>query len=148
MTEGADRMTWESTPYSHLFREIGMMLKTSADARLTELGLNSQQGRLIGYIHENQEKGVIQKDLADQFQRRGASITSMLQGLEQKGYIKRVTSAEDERQKKIYVLPKGADLVEEFNAIFEEVEKNITRGLTDEESATLYQLLLKVKATL
>ncbi|MNW45355.1 Multiple antibiotic resistance protein MarR [compost metagenome] len=136
------------TPFSNLFREIGMKLKGSADARLNELGLNSQQGRMIGYIFENQEKGIIQKDLADQFKRKGASITSMLQGLEKKGYIERVISENDERQKYIYVLEKGALLVEEFNKIFSEVESSITSSLSQEEIDTLQALLLKVKSSL
>jgi len=75
------------TPFSNLIREIGMKIKRIADERLNELGLNSQQGRMIGYIFENQDKDVIQKDLANEFNRKGASITSMLQGLEKKGFL-------------------------------------------------------------
>lgn len=73
-----------NTPFSDLFRGVGMKIKMNADTRLRELDLNGQQGRMIGYIYENQERGVIQKDLAEQFNRKGASITSMLQGLEKK----------------------------------------------------------------
>jgi DNA-binding MarR family transcriptional regulator len=119
-----------------------------ADIRLSELDLNAQQGQMMGYIFENQDNGVIQKDLADHFNRKGATITSMLQGLEKKGYIKRVIPKDNERQKKIYLLKKGADLVEEFNEIFMEVENSITQGLTGEESETFMKLLVKVKATL
>ncbi|MNR47159.1 transcriptional regulator SlyA [compost metagenome] len=72
----------------------------------------------------------------------------MLQGLEKKGYIKREIPKENERQKKIYLLQKGADLVEEFDEIFMEVENSITRGLTEEESETFMKLLIKVKATM
>lgn len=136
------------TPYSDLIREIGLKLKSSADARLNELGLNSAQGRMIGYIYENQDKGVIQKDLAEQFKRRGASITSMLQGLEKKGYIARVTHEKDERQKKLTVLEKGVVLVEEFNQMFSDVEAGITRQLSMEEAATLLSLLSKVNQSL
>lgn len=137
-----------NTPYSDLIREIGMKIKSTADGRLNELGLNSQQGRMIGYIFENQETGVIQKDLADEFNRKGASITSMLQGLEKKGYIKRVIPENDERQKSIFVLEKGALLVEEFNDIFLEVENSITKTLSQEEAETLKSLLQKVKLSL
>ena len=137
-----------NTPFSNLIREIGMKLKSTADARLNELGLNSQQGRMIGYIYGNQETGVIQKDLAEVFNRRGASITSMLQGLEKKGYIKRVTPENDERQKRIFVLEKGALLVEEFNQVFLDVEDNLTKALTPEEAETLKSLLQKVSSSL
>ncbi|WP_238323012.1 MarR family winged helix-turn-helix transcriptional regulator [Gorillibacterium massiliense] len=125
-----------------------MNIKNMANDRLSELGLNAQQGQMLGFIFENQEKGVIQKDLADRFNRKGATITSMLQGLEKKGYIKRIIPEDNERQKKIYLLKKGADLVEEFNKIFTEVEKNITHGLSEAESKIFMELLIKVKATM
>lgn len=135
-------------PYSELIRSIALKIKSKADEKINELGLNSQQGRMIGYIYDHQDDRIIQKDLADTFQRRGASITSMLQGLEKKGYIQRIIPKENERQKNIYVLPKGADLVEDFNKVFNEVEKNITKSLTDEEKDCLLSLLMKVNKNL
>ncbi|MBC6309149.1 MarR family transcriptional regulator [Listeria sp. FSL L7-1582] len=137
-----------NTPYSDLFRGVGMKIKMNADARLRELDLNGQQGRMIGYIFENQEHGVIQKDLAEQFNRKGASITSMLQGLEKKGYIKRVVPKDNERQKNIYVLDKGVALIEEFNTIFAEIENSITQSLTATEAEQLKSLLTKVSNNL
>ncbi|MBA3926148.1 MarR family transcriptional regulator [Listeria rustica] len=137
-----------NTPYSDLFRGVGMKIKMNADARLRELDLNGQQGRMIGYIYENQERGVIQKDLATQFNRKGASITSMLQGLEKKGYIKRVVPKDNERQKNIYVLDKGVALIEEFNTIFAEIESSITKSLTATEAEQLKSLLTKVSNNL
>nr|WP_246369339.1 MarR family transcriptional regulator [Listeria rustica] len=125
-----------------------MKIKMNADARLRELDLNGQQGRMIGYIYENQERGVIQKDLATQFNRKGASITSMLQGLEKKGYIKRVVPKDNERQKNIYVLDKGVALIEEFNTIFAEIESSITKSLTATEAEQLKSLLTKVSNNL
>ncbi len=136
------------TPYSDLIRSVGIKVRSMADARLSELGLNSQQGQMMGYIFEHQDQGVIQKDLADHFNRKGATITSMLQGLEKKGYIQRIIPEDNERQKKIYLLQKGTDLVEEFNEIFSEVEKSITRGLSEEESKLLLKLLIKVNVSL
>lgn len=136
------------TPYSDLIVTIGMKIRSMANTRLSELGLNAQQGQMMGYIFEHQDKGVIQKDLAEHFDRKGATITSMLQGLEKKGYIKRVIPEDNERQKKIYLLKKGSDLVEEFNTIFMEVEKSIIQGLTEAESASLMKLLIKVKVTM
>lgn len=76
--------TQKDTVYLDLFQIIGLKLKKRADESIKELGLNAQQGKMIRYIYENQENNLIQKDLADRFHLRGASITSILQGLEQK----------------------------------------------------------------
>lgn len=135
-------------PYSDLIRSIGEKVKSKADQKINELGLNSQQGRIISYIYEHQDSGIIQKDLADVFQRKGASITSMLQGLEKKGYIERRISSDNERQKNIYVLPKGVNLIQDFNKAFGEVEKSITEELTIIEKDTLLSLLIKVNQNL
>lgn len=134
--------------YSDLFRTITMKLKFSADEKINKLGLNSQQGRMIGYIYEHQDSGIIQRDLADAFQRREASITSMLRGLEKKGYIERRIPKNNERQKNIYVLPKGAELVEEFNKTFVDIENSITTNLSEDEKENLLALLLKVNNNL
>ncbi|MCD2346899.1 MarR family winged helix-turn-helix transcriptional regulator [Clostridium guangxiense] len=136
------------TPYSDLIRSIGLKTKFRADKKINELGLNSQQGRMIGYIYEHQDEGIIQKDLADAFQRKGASITSMLQGLEKKGYIERRIPKDNERQKNIYVLPKGVALINDFNKIFDEVEESITENLSNKEKEYLLSLLIKVNNNL
>ncbi|WP_405152647.1 MarR family winged helix-turn-helix transcriptional regulator [Paenibacillus sp. FSL K6-0108] len=132
------------TPYLDLFQIIGLKLKKRADESIKELGLNAQQGKVIDYIYENQNNNIIQMDLAERFHLRRASITSMLQGLEQKGLIERKIPANNERQKNIYVLPKGVALIEDFQDSFQKVEEDIVQVLTDEEKQVLKKLLIKI----
>ncbi|WP_297519186.1 MarR family transcriptional regulator [uncultured Clostridium sp.] len=133
---------------SGLIREIGIKTKNNADSNLLGTGLNSKQAKMIGYIYKHQEEGVIQNDLAKKFNKTKASITSMLQGLERKGYIKRVINEENERQKKIYVLDKGIALVAEFKNVFDNIEIQMYSTLTEDESKTLKDLLDKVNKNL
>lgn len=138
----------KDTPYLDLFQIIGLKLKKKADESIKELGLNAQQGKIIGYIYENQETELIQKDLADRFHLRGASITGMLQGLEQRGFIERKIPANNERQKNIYVLPKAVELIEDFNESFQKVEDEIVQVLSEEEKQILKELLIKINERL
>jgi MarR family transcriptional repressor of mepA len=130
--------------FENLLRSITIKSKRKADEKLATYGLNSQQGRMISYIAEHEDQGLIQKDLEKVFLRRGASITSMVQGLEKRGYVERRISPDDERQKLLYVTQKGKDLVEEFECFFEEIDKLITASLTQEETEEFFRLLLKV----
>lgn len=134
----------KDTPFLELFQTIGLKLKKKADDSIKELGLNAQQGKIIDYIYENQDKNIIQKDLADRFHVRGASITSMLQGLEKRGFIERKIPANNERQKNLYVLPKAVALIEDFHDSFQNVEDEIVQVLTEEEKRTLKELLIKI----
>ncbi|NOU69085.1 MarR family transcriptional regulator [Paenibacillus sp. LMG 31461] len=138
----------KNTPYLDLFQVIGLKLKKKADESIKELGLNAQQGKIIGYIYENQETELIQRDLADRFHLRGASITGMLQGLEQRGFIERKIPVNNERQKNIYVLPKAVELIEDFNESFQKVEDEIVQVLSEEEKQILKELLIKINKRL
>ena len=134
--------SWIDQPFSYLIRSIGIKMKNKADKSLSEFSLNSQQGHTIGYISSNE--GIIQKDLATFFNKREASITSMLQGLEKKGFIERRIPENNEREKRVYILPKGKELVESFDKEFQEIENDLTKCLTDDEIQTLLQLLTKI----
>ncbi|MFE4712614.1 MarR family winged helix-turn-helix transcriptional regulator [Paenibacillus sp. NPDC056722] len=140
--------TKQDTLYLDLLQLISLKIKKRADESIKELGLNSQQGKMIGYIYEHQDKGLIQKNLSDRFHVRGASITSMLQGLEKKGYIERKIPAHNERQKNIYVLPKGVALIEAFEQSFQQVEAEIIQSLSEDERQTFKALLKKVNENL
>lgn len=129
---------------SNLLRSIMHKSRESMKDRTESLGVSPQQARMIAYIAQNEDKGLIQKDLAEVFQRRGASITSMLQGLEKKGYIERRIPADNERQKNIYVLPKGKAIINETNEAFYEAEKELIKALDSEEVQELTELLRKI----
>ncbi len=138
----------ENTIYTNLISTIARKLKFSADKKINNLGLNSQQGRVIQYIYEHQDEGLIQRDLADVFGRTTASITSMLKGLEKSGYIRREIPSDNERQKNIYVEQKGVDLIETFEQKFIEIEDNLISSLSKEEQESFMEMLIKINNNL
>ncbi|MBL4930399.1 MarR family winged helix-turn-helix transcriptional regulator [Clostridium paridis] len=142
----ADKKRELAAPISYLFRVISIKLKNKTDSSISELGLNGEQGRTIGFINEHE--GIIQRDLADFFHKKGASITSILQGLEKKGYIERRIPKDNEREKRLYVMPKGKELIETFNKRFQEIEGEVTECLSEEEAETLMRLLTKINENL
>ena len=133
---------------SNLMRSIMNKSREPMELRIKDLAISQQQGRMIAYIAQNEDKGLIQKDLAQVFQRRDASITSMLQGLEKKGYIERRIPKNNERQKNIYVLPKGKALIDQTNEAFYAAEKELVQALNAEEVEELTRLLRKIDQSL
>lgn len=133
---------------SNLMRSIMNKSRESMELRIKDLDISQQQGRMIAYIAQNEDKGLIQKDLAQVFQRRDASITSMLQGLEKKEYIERRIPKNNERQKNIYVLPKGKALIDQTNEAFYAAEKELVQALNAEEVEELTRLLRKIDQSL
>lgn len=127
-----------------LMRIISIKLKLKADNEIKRLDINSQQGRMLRYIHEHQHDGLIQKDIAEAFNRKSATITSMLQGLEKKGYIERRIPKDNERQKNIYLLEQGEKLISDIGIAFSKIESEALSVLTKEEAETLNKLLSKI----
>lgn len=131
-----------------LMRIISIKLKLKADNEIKSLGINSQQGRMIRYIYEHQNDGLIQKDIAEAFNRKSATITSMLQGLEKKGYIERRIPKDNERQKNIYLLEQGEKLISDIGIAFSKIENETLSVLTKEEAETFNKLLVKINKAL
>ncbi len=131
-----------------LMRIISIKLKLKADSEIKRLGINSQQGRMLRYIYEHQNDGLIQKDIAEAFNRKSATITSMLQGLEKKGYIERRIPKDNERQKNIYLLEQGEKLISDIGIAFSKIENETLSVLTKEEAETFNKLLVKINKAL
>ncbi|MGV3026427.1 MarR family winged helix-turn-helix transcriptional regulator [Clostridium thermobutyricum] len=131
-----------------LMRIISIKLKLKADSEIKRLGINSQQGRMLRYIYEHQNDGLIQKDIAEAFNRKSATITSMLQGLEKKGYIERRIPKDNERQKNIYLLEQGEKLISYIGIAFSKIENETLSVLTKEEAETFNKLLVKINKAL
>jgi len=130
-------------PFQFYMRKIVHNIKRSIDAHLKPYDISSQQARIVGHIYEKQEQGIClcQTEIEDLMGITGASVTSLLQGLEKKGFIVRTTRATDERTKELSLAPKGKELIDDFRTIFNNTEKKIIQGMTNEQKDLYLQLL-------
>ena len=71
------------------------------------------------YIQEN--PGTIQRQLADSFHLRNASVTNMLKNLERGGYIERKQDEKSARIKRIYITDLGIEQVDEMRKSFDSI---------------------------
>lgn len=117
------------------FNRIGHGMRRLMDERLARYEITGPQARVLGYIgrHQHDDPPLCQKDLEIALELKGSSITSLLQGLDRKGFIARTVDPNDERRKVLTLLPKGRALIVEFDEVFREIEERIARGLTPEQ---------------
>lgn len=129
---------------SDLIREIGLKLHARGDEFVRGSGLSVQAGHTIGWIAANQDRGVIQRELAELSGTTPASVASMVKGLEAAGYIERRTDPHDVRKNRLYVLPKAYALTEGFDQLRTDVEEELLGVLAESEQAEFVRLLRKV----
>jgi MarR family transcriptional regulator, repressor for mepA len=122
---------------------IGQRMKQLLNERLLPYDITPQQARIVGFVGTLQERGrvIYQKDIEEEVELRGPSITSLLQGLERKGFITRRVDPADERRKQVIVLAKGLDLLHDFEVVFQQIDQKLVQTLTAEQQQALLQAL-------
>ena len=77
-----------------------------------------------------------------------ASVSSLLQGLERNGLVERRIEGGNERSKRVYATPAGAELIAGFDDAMAEADETILAPLNQTERAELHDLLAKITAEL
>ena len=105
------------------------------------LGLSSGQPKVLEYLMEYGESN--QKAIADYCEIEPATVGSILLRMETAGLVTRRNRPDNRRSLYVSLTPTGRKMVQTVQDIFAAAEAQITDGLTEEERATLYELLSK-----
>lgn len=105
-------------------------------------------GWAIGYLYDNRQKDIFQRDFERHFEIRRSTATKMLQLMEKNGYIKREVVESDARLKKIVLTDKAIDVHKKVISIIKQRDKTIEKGISDEELKVFYSVCDKIKQNL
>lgn len=131
--------------------ELSRMIKRSLDEHINALSLQSEeitgaQACIIGYIKREGEKDdVFQKDIEKAFHIRRSTVAETLRIMEGKGLVIRESVTHDARLKKLILTPKAIEIYEEISSEIEEVEKELTKGLSQGEKLLFLEIIDKMK---
>ena len=128
---------------------VGNQMKRLADNAAAEYGLTSIQSRIIRFLYlESKKRDVYQKDIEEEFNIRRSSVSSVLQLLEKKGYIERVSVEKDGRLKKIILTGTGKLIQEKVHSLIQEGEQKLKDELTEEELKIFIDILSRLSKKL
>lgn len=140
------------------FNHAGQMLSFSSHeincaldvrvARQVSPELTGMRGRVLGLIvrHIRQGKAVYQRDLETWFHIGRSSVTTMLQGMEQAGFILREPVERDARLKSLVPTEKGLECAGRLANCIDRFEGDLQNGITCEEMSSLQSILEKMLA--
>ncbi len=103
------------------------------------------QGWIIGYLYDNREKDVFQRDVQAHFSVRRSTVTGILQLMEKNGMITRRSVEYDARLKKLELTPAAIQRHERFHQHIRETEAQISNGLSPEERKDFIRLCEKLR---
>jgi DNA-binding MarR family transcriptional regulator len=100
-------------------------------SELTE-GMTVPQLAVVTCLSFCRDQEIYQRDLEAIFHLRRSSISSILGVLERKGILAREAVAHDARLKKLVLTPQGEVIGEMVRDLFSEMDRQLTRGLSQE----------------
>ena len=129
--------------------DLKLSRNLSAHVRKSEVDeVTMMHGWIIRYLYENREQDIFQKDIEEEFNIRRSSATVMLQGLEQRGYIRRTQIEKDARLKKIELTEKARKLQKRVRSEIDRFHEQLEKDLSKEEKEEFLRLLDKIKSNL
>ena len=106
------------------------------------------QIKIIEYILEHEGEEIYQKDLEKIFNIRRATVSGVLQTMEKNDLIQRITDVTDTRTKKIILNEKAKQILQKCKIKMDELSKNITEGISEEELENFIKIIQKMKQNL
>ena len=124
---------------------ISNRLRNRSQEVHTQLGIGSAQGKILNYVLvESEAHSVYQKDLEREFGLRPSTVTEMLNALEQKKLIQRVSDEWDGRYKKIVFTEKARSMKDRIRQEVEETEHSLLQGITEQEKQEFLRIAGKM----
>ena len=118
------------------------------DAIKVSQQLTGMHGYVIGYLYNNQDKQVYQKDLEKRFEMRRSTATQMISLMEKNGLVLRQPVAHDARLKRLLLTDRAIQIHKQVEKEIEKVESLLKEGITQEELQTFFAVMDKVKSNL
>lgn len=107
------------------------------------IDLSKEQWLVLKYLHEN--NGLIQNDLAFITDRSKTALTRLIQTMEKKNLVYRVSGKKDKRINRVFLTKKGEDTFNESLPHLEKLMDFLFQGLTQNQINKTIQILKKVQ---
>jgi len=133
---------WNRGPIGRLVKIAHVSLRREMESLLRPLGMTHTQWSALGVLYYY--PGLTNSELETILLIERPSVTSLINGMEGKGWVMRKDNPKDARSKLIYLTDSGKALAESTRHFAQLVDEKALRHFTDDEVTTLRKLLEKL----
>jgi DNA-binding MarR family transcriptional regulator len=134
---------WErEDQITSLVKQVSISMRREIERALRPLGLTPQQGQALRVL--SCCPGSTHSDVERILNIEKPSVTSLINGMEAKGWVLRRQHPADARVKQIYLTEAGSALVEQSIVLVEQIKDRFNSTLSEEEAALMKVLLKKI----
>ena len=110
--------------------------------------ITGNHGHIIGFIYENKEKDLFQKDIEKKFNIRPSTASNMLRTMEKNGLIERKESKDDARLKRVVLTKKSLDIQQFIMRDLDEFNEKMTKGINEQELDLFFSVIDKINSNI
>lgn len=125
--------------------EIGKRLFSIAKLNELDQPPSPLQGKILKFLVENDGKEIYQKTLEERFKVSKATISEVIQTMENNKLIERVPTKKDARLKQIILTDISRQRVNEIDKCFKTLNNELEKGLSEKEKEQFLVTLRKMK---
>ncbi len=114
-------------------RQISATVDAHCRTTSDKMELTPMQCFCIVYIHENKGRDFCSTDLCDILGTSRASVSLLLKGLKQKGYLQMISVEGDDRKKQLELTPKAAEFTAFLKKDMDDLDKALLEGVPPED---------------
>lgn len=126
----------------YLLMSDHQMIQKALVSSVKDTGLTPGQPKILDYLLHHD--GAIQKEIAMFCHIEPASLTAILNGMENKGYIERRTINNNRRSLHVYLTETGKKYADRLNLEFARIESEALKGFNETDTQQLYDLLGRI----
>lgn len=131
--------------FAKLMRETFRVYKKRiAEQEYEEIKITNEQFGLLHAI-SIKEEDVIQKDMAELMGKDKSAILRLIDSLEEKELVRRVTDKNDRRKNYLMVTKTGERVIKQYMKIVREMMEELQQGLTESDLETFRKVVNQIK---
>jgi DNA-binding MarR family transcriptional regulator len=124
-----------------LLRSLGDRMRANGMGEVTVM-----QAMVIAYLANHPE--TYQRDLENEFQVNRSTITKIVQIMERKGYLNRLSVPQDKRLKQLVLTDLGWELNSRLEKCMEQTNRDCMEALSPQEGKALLNSMRKIREKL
>lgn len=125
-----------------LLAQVSQVFRTVSEAFTDQVDVPRGQAALLCVLIK--QDGMTQSEIAEQLSVQGATVTNMLQRLEEAGLVVRRRDSEDNRLVRVYLTEAGRQKERSIHTQLISMQELIFKDISEEERATLRRRLKQI----
>lgn len=140
-----DTRSWDLR-LGYLIHDVSRLRRVQFDRELAPLGITRSQWWVLAFISRN--NGLPQTQLAQELDVGKVALGSLIDRLQNAGFVERRPDATDRRVKRVFLTPKGLQLITDIAPITQDFNEVILKGIPRDDLDVASKALYAMKQNL